>query len=215
MSETVAGIFGDYLKKGLAVSIQGQSGEQVAAIVEEILPDSIWLKLQSRSSHPVFSQSAEVQIHYWDEGATIYSWVGNVLEIDGADDKHLCLSVSEEVNIQRRKSYRARVRVPFSFTVVETAEKELVTQEVRECETKNISSGALLFRDDPALEVGDRLALKLHLSSSQQVETTAWMVRSEPTGQEDPSARWIALKFLDLTMDNQNQLLNVLKSYYE
>jgi c-di-GMP-binding flagellar brake protein YcgR len=215
MGETVAGNFGDYPKKGLAVSIQGRSGEQGAAIVEEILPDSIWLKLQSHSSDPVFSQGAEVQIHYWDEGATAYSWVGSVLEVDGADDKHLYLSVSEEVNIQRRKSYRTRARVPFSFTVVEAAENDLVAEEIRACETENISSGGLLFRDDPALGVGDRLALKLHLSSSQQVETTAWVVRSEPTVQEDPSVRWIALKFLDLTTENQNQLVNSLKSYYE
>ena len=182
MSEKVAGLFGDYLKKGLAVSVQGKSDEQVAAIVEEISPDSIWLNLQGRGFEPAFSQGTEVQIHYWDEGATAYSWVGNVLEVDDSDDQHLCLSVSAEVSIQRRKSYRARARVPFSFTVVEAGDSALVAEGVRESKTENISSGGLLFRDDPALGVGDRLALKLHLSPSQQVETVAWVVRTDRPG---------------------------------
>jgi c-di-GMP-binding flagellar brake protein YcgR len=182
MSETVTGVVGDYLKKGLAVSVQGRSGEQVAAIVEKISPDSIWLKLQSRSSDPAFTQEDKVQINYWDEGATIYSWVASVLEIDVATPKPLGLSVSKEIQIQRRKSYRARARVPFSFTVIEAATSDLVGDRIRKNVTENITAGGLLFRDDLALEVGDRLALPLHLPSSQPVEAAAWVVRSGWSG---------------------------------
>ena len=85
MSPTVAGIFGDYLKEGLAVAVQRRSDEQVAAIVEDISVDSIRLKLQSRSSEPSFTQRDEVRISYWDEGSTIYSWVGSVLEVHPKD----------------------------------------------------------------------------------------------------------------------------------
>ncbi len=214
MSETVVGILGDYLKPGSAVSVQGQSGEQVAAIVKEISWDSVWLKLQSRGSEPAFRQSDEVQINYWDEGATIYSWVGSVLEINGTDDKRLCLAVSEKVNIIRRKSFRTRARVPFSFTIIDATRSNLVGERVRDGETENISAGGLLFQGDLALEVGDRLALTLHLSSSQQVEAAGWVVRSEPVGQEEPSTYWTALRFLELTTEEQNLLLDFLRSYY-
>ncbi|MEE8348383.1 MAG: hypothetical protein V3R94_02360 [Acidobacteriota bacterium] len=78
MTETVLGVFGDYLKKGLAVSIQKSSDAQIAAIVERISPDSIWLRLRSRSIEPVFTEGDEIQINYWDEGATIYNWGGTV-----------------------------------------------------------------------------------------------------------------------------------------
>lgn len=214
MSETVVGILGDYLKPGSAVSVQGQSGEQVAAIVKEISWDSVWLKLQSRGSEPAFRQSDEVQINYWDEGATIYSWVGSVLEINETDDKRLCLAVSEKVNIIRRKSFRTRARVPFSFTIIDATRRNLVGERVRDGETENISAGGLLFQSDLALEVGDRLALTLHLSSSQQVEAAGWVVRSEPVGQEEPSTYWTALRFLELTTEEQNLLLDFLRSYY-
>ena len=214
MSETVVGILGDYLKPGSPVSVQGQSGEQVAAIVKEISWDSVWLKLQSRGSEPAFRQSDEVQINYWDEGATIYSWVGNVLEFNGADDKRLCLAVSEKVNIIRRKSFRTRARVPFSCTIIDATRRNLVGERVRDGETENISAGGLLFQGDLALEVGDRLALTLHLSSSQQVEAAGWVVRSEPVGQEEPSTYWTALRFLELTTEEQNLLLDFLRSYY-
>jgi hypothetical protein len=144
MSETVTGVFGDYLKTGLAVSVQGRPGEQVAAIVEKLSLDSIWLKLPSRSSDPAFTQGDKIQINYWDEGATIYSSVASVLEIDGANPKRLGLSVSEEVQIQRRKSYRARARVPFSFTVIEAAASDLVGDRIMKSLTENITTGGLL-----------------------------------------------------------------------
>ena len=214
MSPTVAGIFGDYLKEGLAVAVQRRSDEQVAAIVEDISVDSIRLKLQSRSSEPSFTQRDEVRISYWDEGSTIYSWVGSVLEVHGADHKSVNLSVSKEVQIQRRKSYRARVRTPFSFIVIDADQSDLIGERVRS-ETENISAGGLLFRSDSTLVVGDRLALTLHLSSSQQVEAAAWVVRSEPVGREEPSLRWIALRFLELSTEEQTLLLDFLRSYYE
>ena len=215
MSETVAGIFGDYLRKGLAVSVVGESNEQVAAVVEEISSNSIWLSLRSRSSDPGFKPNDEVQINYWDEGATIYSWAGSILEVDSTNTQRICLSVEEEVTVRRRKSFRARAKVPFSFTVIEAAEGDLAGESVRESETVNISAGGLLFRGNLPLSVGDRLALTLHLSPSQQVEAAAWVVRAEPTSQEESSVRRIALKFLELTTEEQNSLLNFLKSYYE
>jgi hypothetical protein len=215
MNETVAGIFGDYLKTGLAVSVQESSNEQIAAIVEKISSDSVWLRLQNRSSDPAFTQNDEVQINYWDEGATVYSWVGSVLSLSDTGNKLLCVSVSQEVDIRRRKSYRTRARVPFSFTVVDAAQSDLVGERVRESETVNVSAGGLLFQSDLALAVGDRLGLTIHLPSSQQVEAAGWVVRSEPDGQEGSSGRWIALKFLETTTAEQNHLLDFLRSYYD
>lgn len=216
MSETVIGNLGDYLKMGVAVSIQGQSEEpQLAATVETISSDTVWLQLSRPTSQPAFKMGDQVQLKYWDEGAIVYGWKGEVIEIAGTENERLALSIGREVTIQRRKSYRVRARIPLSFTVIDAAEAYLVGEKVTNSETDNISVGGLLFKSNLLLKVGDRLALNVHFSPSQQVNAAGWVVRSQPAEKEGQPLHSVALKFLQLDSEEQNHLLKFLKSYYE
>ncbi|MDA2930696.1 PilZ domain-containing protein [Acidobacteria bacterium AH-259-O06] len=82
--------------------------------------------------------------------------------------------------MQRRKSYRVRVPVPFSFTVIDAGETELIGKQVPDSKTRNLSVGGLAFETTLPLKVGDKLEMNLQLSLSQRVNAVGWVVRSEP-----------------------------------
>ncbi|MDA2933623.1 PilZ domain-containing protein [Acidobacteria bacterium AH-259-D05] len=214
MSETIIGTLGDYLKSGLAVSIQRESQEQLAAIVDTISSDSVWLELPRPTSQSPFKKGEELGVQYWDEGAIIYSWEAEVIDIAGTENQRLSVSMSREVSVQRRKSYRALARIPFSFTVIDATEAALAGETVTNWETENISVGGLLFKSELPLKVGDRLALTIHLDSPRPVNAAGWVVRSQPVEQEGQSSHFVALRFLPLEKEEKNHLLEFLRSFY-
>ncbi|MCK5353331.1 hypothetical protein KAJ77_12145, partial [bacterium] len=118
MSDEGIGRVGHYLKPGLAVSLQEESGEAVAATIEALSPRSISLKLARPTPEPSFQNGDRVWMKYWDEGATVYRWETRVAELQGPENQKVVLSISnKEVLVQRRKSYRIRLQIPFSLTV--------------------------------------------------------------------------------------------------
>ncbi len=120
MSEEGIGSVGNYLKPGLAVSLQEESGEPLAATIEALSPRSISLKFARPTPEPSFQSGDRVWMKYWDEGATVYRWETRVAEIQGPENQKVVLSISnKEVLVQRRKSYRIRLQIPFSLTVVD------------------------------------------------------------------------------------------------
>ena len=90
------------------------------------------------------------------------------------------LSIDPGVVVQRRKSCRFCLPVPFSFTVIGAAESQLISKKVLKGISQNISGGGLVFETSLPLKVGDQLALNLHLSSSSNFDTRGWVVRSQP-----------------------------------
>ncbi len=141
MSEQVAGSLDLYLKIGLAVSVQGKSEEEVAATVVSISLGELELELSTPPSQVPFQEGEKVGIKYWDTRAVLYYWDAKVVQISRPDNRHVTISISGDVVVQRRKSYRAQSAVPFSFTVIEAAERQLVDQGVRNSTTHNISVG--------------------------------------------------------------------------
>ncbi len=122
----------------------------------------------------------------------------------------MTISISGDVVVQRRKSYRAQSAVPFSFTVIDAAERHLVDQGVRNSTTHNISVGGFAFETPFPLQVEDKLEIHLHLSSSQRVNVVGWVVRSDPVQGEGQDLRSVALMFLQLRTEEQSQLLQFL-----
>jgi c-di-GMP-binding flagellar brake protein YcgR len=118
--------------------------------------------------------------------------------------------MSGDVVVQRRKSHRVHSAVPFSFTVIEAAETQLIDHRVRDSTTQDISVGGLAFRTPLSLQVEDKLEIHLHLSSSQSVNVVGWVVRSEPVQGEGKDLRSVALMFLQLRAEEQSQLLQFL-----
>ncbi len=221
MSEEGIGSVGHYLKPGLAVSIQEESGEALAATVETLSPRSISLKLSRPTPEPSFQSGDRVWMKYWDEGATVYRWEARVAEIQGPENQKVVLSISgKEVLVQRRKSYRARVQIPCSITVVDAVDTKLIGAKALECTTKNVSVAGLAFDTDLPLKVGDKLALRLDLDPSQQVNAVGWVVRCEPIKRKEYNhgtiitklTNLIAVNFLQLKAEEQNHLLLFLRS---
>jgi c-di-GMP-binding flagellar brake protein YcgR len=221
MSEEGTGSVGHYLKPGLAVSIQEESGEALAATVETLSPRSVSLKLSRPTPEPSFQSGDRVWMKYWDEGATVYRWETRVTEIQGPENQKLILSISgKEVLVQRRKSYRARLPVPFSLTVIDASDTELIGAKALECTTQDVSVAGLAFDTELPLNVGDKLALSLNLDPSQQVNAVGWVVRCEPVKRKEYNHGTIitkltnltAVNFLQLKAEEQNHLLRFLRS---
>ncbi len=220
MSEEGIGSVGHYLKPGLAVSIQEESGEALAATVETLSPRSISLKLSRPTPEPSFQCGDRVWMKYWDEGATVYRWETRVTEILGPENQKVVLSISgKEVLVQRRKSYRARLQIPFSLTVIDAVDTELIGAKA-ECATRNVSVAGLAFDTELPLKVGDKLALRLNLDPSQQVNAVGWVVRCEPIERKEYNhgtiiikiTNFVAVNFLQLKAEEQNHLLRFLRS---
>ncbi len=221
MSEEGTGSVGHYLKPGLAVSIQEESGEALAATVETLSPRSISLKLSRPTAEPSFQNGDRVWMKYWDEGATVYRWETRVTEVQGPENQKVILSLSgKDVLVQRRKSYRARLQIPFSLTVIDALNTELIGAKALECTTQDVSVAGLAFDTDTPLKVGDKLALNLALDPSQQVNAVGWVVRSEPIKRKEYNhgtiiikiTNFVAVNFLQLKAEEQNHLLRFLRS---
>jgi len=210
MSEQVAGILDLYLKIGLAVSVQGKSEEEVAATVVSISPGELELELSTPPSQLPCQEGEKVGIKYWDTRAVLYYWDAEVVQISRPDHRHLTISMSGDVVVQRRKSHRVQTAVPFSFTVIEAVEPQLIDQKVSDSTTHDISVGGLAFETSLPLQVEDKLEIHLHLSSSQRVNVVGWVVRSEPVQGEGKGLRSVALMFLQLKAEEQSQLLQFL-----
>jgi len=221
MSEEGIGSIGHDVKPGLAVSLQEESGEALAATIEALSPRSISLKLSRPTPEPSFKTGDRVWMKYWDEGATVYRWETRVAEIQGPENQKVVLSIgNKEVLVQRRKSYRIRLQIPFSLTVVDAVDTELIGAKALECTTIDVSVAGLAFDTDLSLKVGDKLALCLNLDPSLQVNAVGWVVRSEPTKRKEYQhgtimtkvINFVAVNFLQLEAEEQNHLLRFLQS---
>jgi len=221
MSEEGIGSIGHYVKPGLAVSLQEDSGEALAATIEALSPRSISLKLSRPTPEPSFKTGDRVWMKYWDEGATVYRWETRVAEIQGPENQKVVLSIgNKEVLVQRRKSYRIRLQIPFSLTVVDAVDTELIGAKDPKCTTQDVSVAGLAFDTDLSLKVGDKLALCLNLDPSLQVNAVGWVVRSEPTKRKEYQhgtimtkvTNFVAVNFLQLEAEEQNHLLRFLQS---
>ncbi len=195
---------------GRAVSItQMDSLAERVAIVTTISSQETWLKL-SRPTPLLFKESDPVRMKHWKAGDAYY-WGEQVLELSGSPTEEMAISRNlEKVTIERRGSLRVHSQIPLSFSVINAAQSQLVTENIFNSQTQNISDGGLAFRTDLPLEVGDELQVSLDLISSQLVSTGAWVVRSKL---DDLELYSIGLEFLGLNRKTRNQFQRFLARY--
>jgi c-di-GMP-binding flagellar brake protein YcgR len=113
------------------------------------------------------------------------------------------------MTIQRRWAYRVDLSIPFSFSVIDAAEAELVGEE-RLSKTQNISVAGLRFETSLRLEEGDKLEIELPLPASQSVNPVGLVVRSEPVEQPGNNLNSVAVRFLQLEEQDQIRLVDFL-----
>ncbi len=220
MSEKGTRNLSHYLKAGWALSIQEMSREALAATVSTVSARSLSLELSGPLSETPFQSGERVWIKYWDEGSVVYRWEAQIVKIHGPENRRVDLSITrQKVSAQRRKSYRVRVQIPLSGTVIDAGDTELIGAKVVDCKTKNVSVAGLAFDTKLPLQVGDKLELNLELPSSKKLNAVGWVVRSDPAKQKEYRGTMIvrdihsiAVEFLQPEPKEQTQLLHFLRS---
>ena len=193
------------VESAVAISLLKSIAERVA-IVTEVTPDEIWLKLRRPTLPLPFEKGQPVRIKQCSEG-NIYYWNAEVLSVSGSEKQNVAISLRDEgMTLQRRKYFRLRSEIPLSYTVIQASESQLLPEKVLNLKTQNISEGGLAFETDLPLKVGDELQVNLDLPSSQHVSAAGWVVRTEQIEEKGKYVHSIGLEFLELKPEVRTQL---------
>ena len=201
-----------YLKAGLAVSAQADPGVKFAAVVDAVSPTEVTVRVLPHEQSAEFRVGGVAQIKYWDRGSAVYGWMGEVKVYDPESRELVVEVLGRQFTIQRRKSYRIPVAVPFSFTVISALKSTLVGGGMVQAHTDNLSTGGLAFASRIPLELGDKLDLDLYLGEHGEANAVGWVVRSIPIENDPAESHFVALQFLQLTAEDQCRLHQFLQS---
>ncbi len=199
-----------YLKIGGTLTLKGKTEEELGATVARISPGRLGLELSGPTLKLPLQVGEKVGIRYWDKGVIVYSWEAEIVDTSGLRKQRVEVSIGRKVVVQRRTSCRVCLPIPFSFTVIGAADSQLISQKAFKATTQNISAGGLAFETSLPLEVRDQLAVNLHLSSSSNLDTRGWVVRSQPVENRGDDLQSIALMFQQLEAKKQDRLLKFL-----
>ena len=199
-----------YLKIGGTLTLQGKTEEELGATVARISPGRLGLELSGPTLKLPLQVGEKVGIRYWDKGVIVYSWEAEIVDTSGLRKQRVEVCIGRKVVVQRRTSCRVCLPIPFSFTVIGAADSQLISQKAFKGTTQNISAGGLAFETSLPLEVRDQLAVNLHLSSSSNLDTRGWVVRSQPVENRGDDLQSIALMFQQLEAKQQDRLLKFL-----
>ena len=205
--ETSTSSPGAYPRTGSAISIHVKSKGEVPAMVTQSSPNEICLEL-ARPVWPLpFRKGSQVRIKYWDEGAIAYFWEAKILK--ASKQNVVAILLGGGITVQRRQSYRLRTQVPLACTVIDAADRYLVGEEFK-CKTKDISVGGLAFETYLPLDTGDRLAMRIHFSPTNQIDVVGWILRATPIERNGDVINTVAVQFLQCEAKDQNHLLRFL-----
>ena len=195
------------LEKTVSLAPVSESSSPLAATILKITSEQVWLELLGPPQTGALSQGDQVRIKYWDE-ETVYSFDAEIQNVSGPCARQVTLSSPrEEISVQRRKAQRVCYPISFSFTIIDSADTQLIGHTVSEAETENVSVGGLAFHTLLPLKPKDRLEISFRLSPSEQVKAVGWVVRYQPLRQDGKRLNLVALEFLHLGTEEQNKLL--------
>ena len=198
---------GAYPRTGSAISIHVKSKGEVPATVTQSSPNEVCLEL-ARPIWPLpFRKGSQVRIKYWDEGAIAYFWEAKILK--AAKRSVVAKLLGGGITVQRRLSYRVRTQIRLACTVIDAADRYLVGEEFN-CKTKDLSVGGLAFETHLPLDEGDRLAVRIHFSPTNQIDVVGWILRATPIECHGEVINSVALQFLHCEAKDQNHLLRFL-----
>lgn len=198
---------GAYPRTGSAISIYVKSKGEIPATVTQSSPNEVCLEPARPTSQDLFQEGERVRIKYWDEEAIAYFWEAEILK---ASKRSVVAKLLDGgITVQRRLSYRVRTPIRLACTVIDAAESYLVGEEFS-CKTKDISVGGLAFETYLPLDAGDRLAVRIHFSPSNQMDVVGWIVRATPIERHGEVINSVALQFLHCEAKDQNHLLRFL-----
>ncbi len=198
---------GDYPRTGSVISIHVKSKGEIPATVTQSSPDEVCLELAKPVWPLPFRKGSQVRIKYWDEAAIAYFWEAKILK--ASKRSVVAKLLGGGVTVQRRLSYRVRRQIRLACTVIDATERNLVGEEFK-CQTKDISVGGLAFETHLPLDAGDRLAVRIHFSATNQIDVVGWILRATPSDQNGQVINSVAMQFLQCEAKDQNHLLRFL-----
>ena len=102
-----------------------------------------------------------------------------------------------------------RPQVRLACTIIDAADHYLIGEEFK-CKTKDISLGGLAFETYLPLDAGDRLAMRIHFSHTNQIDVVGWILRATPIERDGDVINTVAVQFLQCEAKDQNHLLRFL-----
>jgi c-di-GMP-binding flagellar brake protein YcgR len=198
---------GAFPQTGLAISIHVKSKGELPATVTQSSLNEVCLEL-ARPVWPLpFRKGSRVRIKYWDEQAIAYFWEAEIVK--ASKHKVVAKLRGGGITVQRRQSYRVRTQIRLGCTVIDASERYLVGEEFK-CKTKDISVGGLAFETYLPLDTGDRLAMRIHFSPTNQIDVVGWILRATPIERNGDVINTVAVQFLQCEAQDQNHLLRFL-----
>jgi len=205
--EPSTGSPGAYPQTGLAISIHVKSKGELPATVTQSSLNEVCLEL-ARAVWPLpFRKGSRVRIKYWDEQAIAYFWEAEIVK--ASKHKVVAKLRGGGITVQRRQSYRVRTQIRLGCTIIDASERYLVGEEFK-CKTKDISVGGLAFETYLPLDTGDRLAMRIHFSPTNQIDVVGWILRATPIERNGDVINTVAVQFLQCEAQDQNHLLRFL-----
>ncbi len=196
-------------------SAQGDTKQEHLAKVVQVSDSEIGLEFsESRRSSPRTGSQFQTQtgdslkLRCWDEEAVYYFEV-DVIEV-GKDGIIQVSRPEAGVTLQRRRTLRTDLEVPFSFTVLAAAQGQLVTDEFHEAKTENISLSGLRFESELPLSEGDEILVTLPMISIGEITASGrviWTQRKSGT-----HLLSIGVRLRQLMPEEQDQILQFMKS---
>lgn len=122
---------------------------------------------------------------------------------DSAHEETVISTPDIGIALQRRKYYRVHEPLPFSFTVIEADDDNLIGKDVIDTEIKDLSVGGLAFETRLPLKTGDRLDMNLELSPSQVVNAVGSVLRVS----QNEDLHSVSVTFFLMDLEDQQTLL--------
>ena len=110
----------------------------------------------------------------------------------------------------KREFFRLRLSIPFTFSVIESKDPRIATNQVYAHQTEDLSGGGLRFETHLSLHTGDRLQLSLHLPTMAPVKVDAEIVWSQQIQTPEEELNIGGIKFLDIDDEEQDRIIGFL-----
>ena len=200
----------DLLQSGVALSVESleedSQHQPMAGSVAKIFKDEIWIRFADSSPDAHYGDDEPVRIRFWI-GEEVFLSETTVLKAP-SNTGHVAISIPHEARmLQRRAVPRVLLPIPVSFSVFTSPDSEEIEEESFQTESQDVSTVGIRLETEASLKEGDKVWLRLRLSSSEAIRVIANVTRTE---QIDAERILAGLQFVEIPLEDQMKLLKLL-----
>ena len=189
-------------------AVESDSRDEVSAEVTEVSDNGLFMVIAVSDEEFKCKKGDVLRVRSWDEAAVYYSDC-EVVKSGKGGSIHISRPASA-VTLQRRRKLRSDVEISFSFTIMAAAQHQLVSPEIHEAKTENISLNGLRFQTSLPLSEGDEIVVVLPLTPPDQLNAGGRVVRTERKTGERFLVVSVALR--QLSPEEQDSILKFMEA---